>query len=193
MSKIWVIITLLLVVVASPGMADSKHKKRAASAGWDPYACCHNMTDTPGMPAVLVVPHLLPEFFFYDTVYNGDTALVCQCFDGQGEAIDADTLNDFRTVEQLSLVKNYTHGTHTYKADNGVELPLPVSVVACRYNRLGGGSKWMRMMYPGSKVTMLQEDTARIVRTDTLYNADPAHRLLTLHVVRYYGVADKSK
>jgi len=135
----------------------------------------------------------LPEFFFYDTVFHGDTAYVCQCFDAQGETLDADTLNDFTPVEQLSILKNYTHGTHTYKAGNGAELPLPVSVVASRYSRLGGGTHWMLMAYPGSKVTMLQEDTSQITRTDTLYNADPANRLVTMHVVQYYRVAEKGK
>ena len=172
-------------------LADGK-KKKIDKNKWDPYNCCHNMADTPHMPVVLTEHFLIPEFYFYDTVFRADSAFVCEIFDGRDSVINPDTLHDFGNARFISIFKYYIDHAHTYRDNDGKQQPLPVVNMVQRYQRLGK-EKWMSIGYPGNKYSELREYRDNIVRTDTFINSNPAHTVTMVSICRYYKVAEVKK
>lgn len=184
-----VIIAIVFIVagmIAVRVSADGKKKKKAAAREWNLYSCCHNMIDTPGRPMVITETFLVPEFYAYDTLIRGDTAFVYECYDKDDSIVNTDTLHDFGAVHNVTYFKKFLDRAHPYN-DNGIKKPLPVSLIARRYERLGK-DKWMSISYPGNKYEELREYRDDIVQTDTLRNSYPEDRLMVISVYRYYRV-----
>ena len=184
--------TLLLVCIyAVHAIAGDKKKRHAPAAkGWDPYSCCHRLDDTPRHPGILVETFLVPEFYYPDTLYKGDTAFSFAAYDTRDSVLNTDTVPDFARVSFLSLFKSYTDHLHTYRDNNGQQQPLPVSIIVQRYDRLGG-NKWSYITYPENKYSELKEYKNEIVRTDTFIDQYGEEHITLESIYRYYKVRGK--
>ena len=104
----------------------------------------------------------LPEFFDIKKLNTKDTTYVVKCYDAHDSLMTS--WKSFDDVHFVSVFKNYTDYEHTYK-DHGKQLPLPVSYIAYRYDKLGP-HKWSSIEYATHKYTELKEEPETIVKTD---------------------------
>jgi hypothetical protein len=128
--------------------------------------------------------YLVPEFYFIGEKKSRDTVFKFLCYDVRDTLIPS--VKDYDSVRYYSLFKNFIDSTHTYK-DNGVDKPLPVSVIIKRYDRTGT-DKWMSVEYPSNKFTELKGFRDAIVNADSTYIVDPATGKELLLVHKYYKV-----
>ena len=105
---------------------------------------------------------LVPEFYDIRKLNYGDTTYIIKCYNRHDSLLQS--WKSFDEVKFVSVIKNYTDNQHTYK-DHGKELPLPVSSIAYRYDKIGT-DKWRCINYANHDYSELHEDTRRIVKTD---------------------------
>lgn len=131
-----------------------------------------------------VTNFLVPEFYFHEPKKVGDTTFEFLCYDNRDSLIPMVT--DYEAVRYYSLFKKFEDKAHTYK-DNGVEKPLPVSVIIKRYDRTAP-EKWMSVEYPSNKFVQLKGFKDNIVTTDTATLYDPQTDRTTLKIFKHYKV-----
>ena len=133
--------------------------------------CCHTVAmgkwtnNTAGKDTVYTHDTMIikvPEFYDVKKLNQKDTTYIIKCYDLHDSLLRS--WKSFDEVRYVSIFKTYTDYSHTYK-DHGKELPLPVSFIAYRYDKLGT-NKWRRIEYPNQKYTELKEDAGIIVKTD---------------------------
>lgn len=185
----WVII-IATGISASHAFADAKKKHKADRKTWNPYACCHDMNAIEKKPVLITDLYLVPEFYSIDSMYNGDTSFVYSCYDRRDSIMDMDTVQNFEQVRYISLLKNFTDHEHTYRDNDGTKKPLPVSVIAKRYDKLGQ-NKWMSIAYPGNKYQELIENKNEIVKVDSFMEESATGKEIILSVYKYYKVTAK--
>ena len=147
------ILLILISLITVSVFADSKKKKHVDPNVWSPYSCCHDLDDTPHRPGLLVETHFVPEFYYPDTLYKGDTTFAYVCYDARDSVLNADTVIDFANVHYLSLFKSFIDYNHTYR-NEGKNTPLPISLIVHRYDRIST-DKWSSISYPENKYAEL--------------------------------------
>lgn len=165
--------------------AQDRLKTGTAKKTWNPYSCCHDMTDTPGRGVELVEHHYIPEFYFFDTSKIFDTAYVYQIFDRRDSLLTIDTLKDFSQVHYISLYKHYVDQLHFYNDDLGRKLPLPISIITKRYDR-AGKNKWLCITYPANKFSEIRESPTDIIHTDSILFFDDKAKIKILSLYHFY-------
>jgi hypothetical protein len=123
----------------------------------------------------------VPEFYWLQPVQSVDTTFEMKCYDRQNKLLEQWTM--FDQVRYVSVFKTYTDSKHTYKDRDGHVLPLPVSSIITRYDRIGT-QQWLRVNYANQQYTKLTEHRDNIVKTDTLKTAEGR-----VVIYRYYSVA----
>ena len=105
----------------------------------------------------------VPEFYNPRVVISRDTQYRFECYNRQFTLLN--DVSDFDSVYYLTLYKNYTDSTHTYKDSDGSRKYLPVSLIYKRYDRQGR-NKWVCIEYPSNKYTSLLADKQTIVKEE---------------------------
>ena len=186
--SISLVIALAIGIGTTHVLADAKKQKHKVDRkAWNPYACCHDMNAIAHTPVLITDVYLVPEFYYTDSFHKGDTSFVYACYDRRDSILNMDTVRDFEQVHYISLLKNFTDHEHTYRDNDGTKKPLPVSVIAKRYDKLGQ-NKWMSIGYPGNKYEELKENKNDIVKVDSFMEESPSGKEMILSVYQYYKV-----
>lgn len=130
---------------------------------------------------------VLPDFYSYKPTINGDTTFKYLAYDRRDSLIDVDTLHDIEAVRYISLFINYPDHQHNYRNAQGQILPLPVSKIIKRWDKLGT-SKWMSIDYANNKYTELREDKTIITRKESVTINHPDNNTSEETSLRYYSV-----
>lgn len=183
-------VLLAAICVNTPyAFADGKKQKHKVDRkAWNPYSCCHDMNAIEHTPVLITDNYLVPEFYYIDSLYKGDTSFVYTCYDSRDSILNMDTIQNFEQVHYISLLKNFTDHEHTYRDNDGTKKPLPVSVIAKRYDKLGV-NKWMSISYPGNKYEELKENKSEIVKVDSFMEESQSGKEMILSIYKYYKVS----
>jgi hypothetical protein len=191
MNKALFVLAFMLISLSADRLfADGKKKKSAPidRKAWNPYACCHKMDEVEHKQVLLIENYRAPDFFYFDTLYAGDTTFVYECYDSRDSVLCKDTLHDFEQVRYISLFKRYTDPAHTYNDNSGEKKPLPVSLIVDRYDKTGK-DKWINISYPGNRLRMLKEYKNDVIRVDSFIEENRATQTTILSLYSYYKVA----
>ena len=131
-----------------------------------------------------------PDCGVFDTCKNGDTSYYFSFFDSRDSLIDAPTDPD--EIGFVSLIKSFRDPGHTYKDKNGNEMPLPVSVIVKRFDRIDAAS-WQCVDYRTNKFSRIVTDCSKksgIDRDDIQRRYGVPDKV---YYVRYYFCATKAE
>ncbi len=114
---------------------------------------------------------VVPAFFNPNITKLGDTDVVFECFDKARKKIANDSVGEFGSIWYVSKLKNYIDYTKKFKDTDGIEKPLPVSVIVYRYDRLNKIS-WMAVDYATNKMSTLTEERSNTTKVEKMKAKD---------------------
>lgn len=125
-----------------------------------------------------IIVTYLPDFYYLTPKRIADTLYEMKAYDKAGNLLE--DITQFGNVSYISVYKNYTDYSHTYK-DKGKDLPLPVSVIVYRYDRLGK-TKWMYINYPEKKQAFYTEHRDVLENHSSI--VDPNGKIIEIQTYR---------
>jgi len=128
-----------------------------------------------------------PEFYAPRPSMHNDTTFTYECYDSRDSILHR--VKENSEIRFISLFKSYTDPVHSYKDDNGVKKPLPVSSIVHRYDRVGD-DKWISVDYATNKYIELREYRNQVVRSDSIITMDPVTHKQLVAIYSYYKVEE---
>ena len=126
-----------------------------------------------------------PDFYSRVSRVVLDTTFTYECYDARDSIVNADTMVNFEYVKYISLFKRYFDHSHNYK-DNGIEKPIPLSKIVCRYDKTAK-TRWMMIDYARkSKMSEVAEHKDKIVREEAVDVTDNKTGAKSTRTYKYY-------
>lgn len=132
---------------------------------------------------------MVPDFYFRNEKVVKDTVYKYECYNAAHEAVSLDSLDDYKLLRFLSLVKTYPDPVHKYKNAEGKDQKLPIQRILNRYDKVGA-DKWLFIDYINHIQKTLKENVGDIVREDTLGLHQGASGS-TITVYKYYRTTEE--
>jgi hypothetical protein len=191
MNRIFII--AIIIISSIPGSQTFAQNKKEKKAKEEEKIPVYNYVIDDPMDAFGRTPApqstlLFPDFYSYNPIRKGDTLFRYLCYDRRDSLINVDTLQNIDLVRYISLFISYTDHDHNYKDAQGQILPLPVSKIIRRYDKLGT-DKWMSIDYANNKYIELNENKSDITRTETVNIVHPITHTPFTRTHNYYRVS----
>lgn len=200
MNRIKFIVVITLLACTSTTFAQGKKEKKKGKATTEEKVPVFNYTIDDPMdvfgrnpePAAAAPALFFPDFYSYQPTMKGDTTFKYLAYDRRDSLINVDTLHNTDAIRYISLFISYTDHQHNYRNAQGQILPLPVSKIIRRYDKLGT-DKWMSIDYANNKYIELRENRSTITRNEAVTIIDPVTHATFTRQHNYYLVSPQIK